>query len=403
MTGATENQNGSAGMVPAPQAGDENKVLTGSGLWGELPKHVMYETKADVEQAFVNGELKNGDVWMTKEKNVAPTPTPTPTPDPEPEPEEPDIPDPETSEINDIQTWLKCAEITDKSYTTLAEVIADSGILLTLMSNLDAMTYLARSTGFMEEGCSNATFMQYLGNSQHVDDTVLNSDIWLTKISSSSYWDLIYPSVTVHSSAFSTITVAGKTFTSDATGNTQHSMPWGTFSISDSVSGQSFECTIGRDTTHVYVMPEGALYWYGNLCTDVTGGWVRYNESGSASSGKLIMNTNDFYIETPCNSYGAVGIYTSKIINKSNFTKLKFLIKDAHMSKNNYSSSVYGVRCGLSSSTNITIIDDKGITVDTINAMENFIYTKNISQNGFVAQINDWAGVCSTTSAIWLE
>ena len=36
MTGATAAQNGAHGLVPAPQAGDENKVLLGDGTWGAI-------------------------------------------------------------------------------------------------------------------------------------------------------------------------------------------------------------------------------------------------------------------------------------------------------------------------------------------------------------------------------
>ena len=46
---------------------------------------------------------------------------------------------------DDIQTWLACAGITDKSYTTLAEVLADSTTLLALMSDNNAVDYLVRS------------------------------------------------------------------------------------------------------------------------------------------------------------------------------------------------------------------------------------------------------------------
>lgn len=46
---------------------------------------------------------------------------------------------------DDIQTWLECAGITDKSYTTLAEVLADSTTLLALMSSNNAVDYLVRS------------------------------------------------------------------------------------------------------------------------------------------------------------------------------------------------------------------------------------------------------------------
>ena len=46
---------------------------------------------------------------------------------------------------DDIQTWLACAGINDKSYTTLSEVLADSTTLLALMSDNNAVDYLVRS------------------------------------------------------------------------------------------------------------------------------------------------------------------------------------------------------------------------------------------------------------------
>ena len=47
---------------------------------------------------------------------------------------------------DDIQTWLKCAGITNKtSYTTLADVLGDSTTLLALMSSNNAVDYLVRS------------------------------------------------------------------------------------------------------------------------------------------------------------------------------------------------------------------------------------------------------------------
>ena len=47
MVGATSETAGSAGLVPAPAAGDENKVLTGDGNWTELniPDTSALETK----------------------------------------------------------------------------------------------------------------------------------------------------------------------------------------------------------------------------------------------------------------------------------------------------------------------------------------------------------------------
>lgn len=47
---------------------------------------------------------------------------------------------------DDIQTWLKCANITDKSYTTLEEVLADTETYETLLADSNACDYMARST-----------------------------------------------------------------------------------------------------------------------------------------------------------------------------------------------------------------------------------------------------------------
>lgn len=57
------------------------------------------------------------------------------------------IPDGSTvTPTDDIQTWLNCANIWDKSYTTLAEVLADTTTLSALISSNNAVDYLVRST-----------------------------------------------------------------------------------------------------------------------------------------------------------------------------------------------------------------------------------------------------------------
>ena len=47
---------------------------------------------------------------------------------------------------DDIQTWLACANIKDKSYTTLAEVLADTETYETLLADSNACDYMTRST-----------------------------------------------------------------------------------------------------------------------------------------------------------------------------------------------------------------------------------------------------------------
>ena len=88
--------------------------------------------------------------------------------------------------------WLKCAGI-NKSYTTVSQVVADTDTMFLLMSDENAMKYLARSTNFADAICADETSMTYLGQSAYVDDTVLNSDIWVSAISSSPYsLDLLF-------------------------------------------------------------------------------------------------------------------------------------------------------------------------------------------------------------------
>ena len=60
------------------------------------------------------------------------------------------IPDGATvTPVNDIQTWLHCAGIYNKSYTTLDEVLGDSSTLLALISDNNAADYMARSTDWV--------------------------------------------------------------------------------------------------------------------------------------------------------------------------------------------------------------------------------------------------------------
>jgi hypothetical protein len=50
MTGATASTDGASGLVPAPAAGDQDKVLRGDGTWGDA-------ANATVSYNAVTGEL----------------------------------------------------------------------------------------------------------------------------------------------------------------------------------------------------------------------------------------------------------------------------------------------------------------------------------------------------------
>jgi hypothetical protein len=59
MTGASANDNGTSGLVPAPQAGDQNKFLRGDGTWQSIPTGGLnydIKTQAEIDQMIEDGD-----------------------------------------------------------------------------------------------------------------------------------------------------------------------------------------------------------------------------------------------------------------------------------------------------------------------------------------------------------
>jgi hypothetical protein len=54
MTGATNEDDGAKGLVPAPSAGDEAKFLTGAGTFSDIPKVSMSETEYDTGKLWID-------------------------------------------------------------------------------------------------------------------------------------------------------------------------------------------------------------------------------------------------------------------------------------------------------------------------------------------------------------
>lgn len=112
-----------------------------------------------------------------------------------------DIPDslelhsvPEGSTVlptDDIQTWLACAGITDKAYTTLNEVLADSTTLLALISDNNASNYLVRSTTWASGLTADSTAMTDIGANNYCANTLLADATWRTAICNSTYFESV--------------------------------------------------------------------------------------------------------------------------------------------------------------------------------------------------------------------
>lgn len=92
---------------------------------------------------------------------------------------------------DDIQTWLKCAGIRDKSYTTLSEVLADHDTLYLLMGNNNAVDYLVRSTTWASGITADEYAMKYIGKWNYASDTLLDDSTWGQAICDSAYFESV--------------------------------------------------------------------------------------------------------------------------------------------------------------------------------------------------------------------
>ena len=102
------------------------------------------------------------------------------------------IPDGSTvTPTDDIQTWLNCADIWDKNYTTISEVLADSTTLSALIADSNAVDYMVRSTTWTTNVCSNQTAMSYIGLDDNCADTLLADSTWSTAICNSTYYESV--------------------------------------------------------------------------------------------------------------------------------------------------------------------------------------------------------------------
>lgn len=93
---------------------------------------------------------------------------------------------------DDIQIWLHCAGIYDKTeYTTLADVLADHETLYLLMGSNNAVNYLVRSTTWVSDITADEYAMKYIGKWNYASDTLLNNSMWLTGICGSAHFEYV--------------------------------------------------------------------------------------------------------------------------------------------------------------------------------------------------------------------
>lgn len=93
--------------------------------------------------------------------------------------------------VNDIRTWLNCAAIFNKNYTTISQVLSDTTTLQTLISSNNANDYLVRSTSWVSDVCGNSTAMSYIGLNNYSANTLLADSTWCTGICNSTFFEYV--------------------------------------------------------------------------------------------------------------------------------------------------------------------------------------------------------------------
>lgn len=119
---------------------------------------------------------------------------------------------------DDVQTWLHCANIFDKSYTTISEVVADTTTLNTLIANNNASDYLARSTTWASDICSNKSAMTYIGLNNYCANKLLADSTWFTAICNSTHFEKVL-NVKVPTMTSNTGSDGGEAICSDSYGH----------------------------------------------------------------------------------------------------------------------------------------------------------------------------------------
>lgn len=102
------------------------------------------------------------------------------------------IPDGSTvTPTDDIQIWLHCANIWDKDYTTISQVLADASTVQALVASNNAADYMARSTTWSTDVTADSSAMSYIGLNDYCSDALLYDSTWLTAICNSTYFESI--------------------------------------------------------------------------------------------------------------------------------------------------------------------------------------------------------------------
>lgn len=90
-----------------------------------------------------------------------------------------------------IPTLLHCADIWDKSYTSIGEVLDDSDSLFKVLTTDNSIDYLVRSTTYASSVTADEDAMAIIGSYDYCANTLLSDSTWLTAIVGSAYFESV--------------------------------------------------------------------------------------------------------------------------------------------------------------------------------------------------------------------
>lgn len=166
-----------------------------------------------------------------------------------------------------------------------------------------------------------------------------------------------------------------------------------TYKLTGSISGETFERTVSEGDTELKCMPEGSLYWYGNECDWITGGWGIDGYSTPAQTLKIgTKETNKLSLKSERETWSAFG--TNNAIESKNKT-----VKITHK---NGTSNDEKFQVFIREGKNIT--DAEGEIIDrTTNILNTLEYIPTIDDIHVFFATTGTQGRIAYVYAVWLE
>ena len=162
----------------------------------------------------------------------------------------------------------------------------------------------------------------------------------------------------------------------------------------------SKDITITSNTTEIYVMPDGAVYWYGNMCTELPLGGGEYINTNNGWSSTTFINPvpNTNYLDCNATSQSLIycGIGTKNIIDISKYSICNVIAKGIKAGNNNHGNIM-----GLTSKA--PNIDENRTVISLLNSTNITKISANLPASTNYASYTSANGRRSNLYAMWLE